>query len=287
MNYLCYAVSESSDTERKYARHPGFSSADADSLLEAIEKVEHHMYNMGRLYAVDASYDEFFSFYRSLDGKDDTLFPELERKLRAYIIEFRIYLDHWQKYVAHHSRGKEYKELFAKLTHHAYDSCDEYAIVYMLRNYVVHANDLIHCRLNSEDGNVFQIGCSKEMLLQDDTLKAKEKAIIRRQPAQMIVLDMILKRSRECLHEIHKSMMEFQTDNEVRESCKVIRNAYSFVFMTGFSNREWDIVDDRKDYVWAKSPESDIWYANGTSFHYHRVNWKKYTETARYLLDLS
>lgn len=129
---------------------------------------------MGRLDAVDASYDEFYSYYKSLNGKDETLIPELERKLRSYILEFRIYLAHWEKYIAHHPRAKEYQQLFKQLTNDAYANNDEYAMAYMLRNYVTHANDLIQGRFWSEDGKHFSIHCVKNVLLKDSLLNQKK-----------------------------------------------------------------------------------------------------------------
>lgn len=101
----------------------------------------------------------------------------------------------------------------------------------------------------------------------------------------MISLDSITRRSKEILHEIHKSMMDFQIDDEVRDACKIIRNAYSQVFMTGLSEKQFDIVEDQLQQMWVQNPDSDIWYANGTGFKYQHVNWKKYMKVVRYLLD--
>ena len=130
MNYLCYVVNPlAADVKDKYAVFPSFSTKDTEQLLTAIGRIEHHIYNMSRLDAVDVAYDEFYSYYKSLDGKDETLIPELERKLRSYILEFRIYLAHWEKYIAHHPRSAEYQKLFKQLTNDAYANNDEYAII--------------------------------------------------------------------------------------------------------------------------------------------------------------
>ena len=81
--------------------------------------------------------------------KQCTLFTDEQTKEisnAAFVMEFRLFLEHWKKYISdlqniNKHYGSIYEKLYSDVTHEAYDTCEEYVLAYCLRNYVVHAYD--------------------------------------------------------------------------------------------------------------------------------------------------
>ena len=172
---------------------------NADDLHSAVRLLSRLQKNVDRIVYVESTYQEFSSLKSSLREPGRISQIALERKARSFFLEFDIFLDHWQKYISHHSRTKEYKELFDHLTHDAFDSSDNYALATMLRNYVTHSADVIQATFWGE--NMFDVGCYKDVLLNDSSFSKTKKDIIKRQPAKFMPLSPIMKGALEKLSE--------------------------------------------------------------------------------------
>lgn len=174
MVQLCYAKSIVPTTNVEYIS----IIDDASSLDVDVRTITRLQSNFDRIRYVEAAYQEFAEL------KSKTLKPSrngqimLERRARSFFMEFDVFLDHWQKYISHHSKKTEFKELYKQLTNDAYDHSDDYAMSTILRNYVTHNANVIQSALWGS--NVFDVGCSKNVLLNDRSFNKAKKEIIRR-----------------------------------------------------------------------------------------------------------
>ena len=63
-------------------------------------------------------------------------------KARSFFLELEIFLDHWNKYISRRGKKDEFKPVFEKATHDAFDSSDNYAMAAMLRNYIAYSSEV-------------------------------------------------------------------------------------------------------------------------------------------------
>ena len=87
----------------------------------------------------------------------------IERKVRSYLSEYRVLLDHWDH--AFSKKSAEY-HIMKKVTSEMYDTNKEYGFVYHLRNYAVHCGNVVHRISASMDSPDINPYCSKDYLLQ-------------------------------------------------------------------------------------------------------------------------
>lgn len=268
---LCYVSEESSDGKESFCPYSAFSSEDSSILLADSGNLQSFYQNLSRMTAITTTYREFIAFYNTHNEYDELLIPEMERRLRAYFLEFGVFLNHWERYIKHHAQKKEYLQLYKDLTHNAYDRNSNYAFASFLRNYATHAGDLIQ---SSFYGNGhFEIGCFSDIMLKDSSLKAKERELIKRQPAKFIPLLPIVEGSFIELQAIHRELMLFQIDSTVINACKRMID-FSCKIGNDLDFKKWAIVEMESFSVLCARENHELREPVGSGHYYHPINWK-------------
>ncbi len=216
---------------------------NADSIYSAVKVLAKFQMNVDRILYVESAYQDFVFLKEETDTPTRQGQIALERRARSYFLEFEIFLDHWKKYIANHPRKEEFKTLFNQLTHDAFDTSDDYAMTIIIRNYVTHSAGIIQGTFWGSNNKVFEVGCSKDILLSDSTFNNTKKEIIKRQPAQFISLHPIMRGSLEKLKEIQDSLIRFQIDKEIINAANAVREAIEIIKKQG-QQKHWFFIDE-------------------------------------------
>ena len=257
-------------------------SFDINALLEANSILLRCQKIYNQIKYVEDAYKEFIDYKATVRVPAIETNMALERKARSFFLEFDIFLDHWNKYMSYRGKKEEFKDVFEKATHDAFDSSDNYALAAMLRNYIAHSSDVIQGQFWGGN-DVYDVGCSKDVLLADSTFNKTKKAIIKRQPAQFISLTPIMTGALEKLREIHKVFLEFDFGEEEISAAKVIIAAVNEIRTAKLEDKHWCIENSQKLPLMTLSAEGQpIESILGTEFH--DFNWKSYEDVLQYLL---
>lgn len=280
MYHLCYKQSIVPTVQVDYV--PCEISINVDETMKANGVLHRCLKTFNQIKYVEDAYEDFIAFKSTVSGPGITTDMMLERKARSFFLEFEIFLDQWKKYMLWRGKKEEFKKFFDQETHNAFDSSDDYALASMLRNYLAHNSDVIQGKFWGGN-NVYDVGCSKEGLLSDDSFSKKKKEIIKRQPAQLISLSPIMKGALEKLKEIHKAFMDFDFGNEEVEAARIVSAAVSLIHKAGLEDKQLAIVNDIKSPITTHTPEGTpietVW-----ATEYHDFKWRDFSELLTYLL---
>lgn len=284
-----------------------FDVDETKALSDAATVMEKAFSNMARSIAVHDAYKEFREELEKLKTGDNYNIAKVDRKFRAYVMEFKLFLDHWTKYISDLKKtDKEYGTVYARLykdvTTEAYDNCEEYAIATVLRNYVVHAYDSIdHIYVDGEK--------NKAYVLRDNLLRihvsASAKSIIQKQP-EMIDLVYIAEKSLEALEKVQEKLIGYQFTDDTVNAAITLLSAKKRIDEAGIKSNFWMLVE-------VQEPKQVLDYKNGiimqrvkdlqgnpvqdekrvlplirhgVDIGYKNLNWDGYLATACYVKSL-
>lgn len=244
-----------------------FPEDKVKELFDAATTVEKLLSNMMRITAVVETNDELLAELQKINSDDRLTIARIDRRFRAYVMEFKLFLYHWEKYISDLKKinkkyGDLYENLYRTITKAAYDTCEEYVLATVLRNYVVHAYDSIS-HLHIDGGN------SKAYVLKDDLLhfkmSAAAKKVVQKQP-ELINLAVVAQKSLEALHKIQEILIEYQLTEDVVEAVNKLLNAKTIVDESGIKADLWFALKEQK-------PKQALKYNDGMIFQ--RMNRTK------------
>lgn len=257
---------------------------DVDGLLKAQGILLRCIKAISLIRYVEDAYNEFIVFKSSVTHPSPETDIRLERMARSYFLEFSAFLEHWQKYMSTRGKRDEFKKIFDKETHNAFDSSDAYALATMLRNYIAHSADLIQTKLWG--GNIYDVGCSKEVLLKDDSFNKTKKAIIQRQPAQMILLTPLMQGSLVKLQGIHRQFLRSDFGEEEVLAAETVEHAIAAIKTSGLENREWSIRNENTGMLITTLALNGMPIETVPVTETHPFNWKEYEPAIRLITEL-
>lgn len=200
----------------------------ARRIKQAIVRLKPIVKNVYRLNAVKDSAKEYFDTIAAINNDSVEAALTAERRFRAYVLEFDMFLDYWESYIAHHKRidgvsddalVAEYKKLFKFLTTSAYDHHVEYQLLDLIRNQTAHVQSPVN-RIHIEiDGN--EMFSDRDILLSKCKSGPNKQKILKNQDRE-IALGPIVKITSKCLSDIHDGLMDFQIDKLVVDECKAM-----------------------------------------------------------------
>ena len=227
------------------------SSDDVQRLKIAIDRLRNLVANVYRINAAKDAAQEYHVSLASLNSDNIEAMLTLDRKLRSYVIEYDMFLDYWEAYIAHHKRidGSsdeqliiEYKKLFGDLTHKNYDEHVEYQLLDMIRNQTAHVQSPVNHIHIGVDGN--EAFSCRDVLLSKCKSGENKKRILHNQPEE-IALSPIVDVTVKCLQEIHDGLIDFQIDDLVAEECKYISGFISYAISKNHLFEPWLIIDTK------------------------------------------
>lgn len=227
-----------------------FSSATASRLQTAISHVTGIVESVYRINAANEAAAEFHETLSSLNSDNVERKLKAERRFRAYVLEFDMFLDYWESYIAHHKRidgtsdeklVSDYKDLFKNLTHSAYDSHMEYQLMDMIRNQTAHVQSPVNRIHVGIDGN--EIYSMRDILLSKCKSGENKKKILKAQPDE-IALSPIVDVTRQCLEEIHAELIDFMLDDLAMTEFAVIKDFLDYIMSKDLLFAPWILMDD-------------------------------------------
>ena len=227
---------------------------DVDELLKAQCILKRCIVAKDLFRYVEDAYQDYADYSGTVKEPNREADIKLERLARSCFLEFSVFLEHWKSYIRANGKWKRFKAVFEKQTHNAFDSNDNYAFATMLRNYIAHSADIIQGRFWG--AGHYDIGCNKEVLLNDPIFNETKKTIIKRQPAQFISLTPIMRGALDKLHEIHKAFLRFDLGETELWSAAVVEKAIEAIREHGMENWHWQIVNTVQSYITTYAPDN-------------------------------
>lgn len=256
---------------------------NTDEVMKANGVLLRCLKTFNQIKFVEDAYEDFIAFKATVTSPGLKSDMTLERKARSFFLEFGIFLEHWKKYMSWRGKKEEFKKIFDRETHNAFDSSDDYALASMLRNYIAHNADVIQGKFWGGN-NVYDVGCSKEALLKDDSFSKTKKEIIKRQPAQFISLPPIMKSALKKLREIHKTFLNYDFGDQEAEAAKVVNEAIMALCEVGLEDKHLAFVNDFRSPITTYTPDGKpietVW-----ATEFHDFNWKNLCGLLEYLLS--
>ncbi len=224
--------------------------SDIICIQTAVKNLMPLVENVYRINAVVDAACEYHETLKSLNSDNVEQMLIADRRFRAYVLEFDMFLDYWESYIAHHKKidgtssdelVKNYKALFKNLTRNAYDNHVEYQLLDMIRNHTAHVQSPVNRIQVGIDGN--EAYASRDVLLRKCTRGDNKKNILKAQPDE-IVLSPIVNVTRECLEEVHAGLIDYQIDDLVEEECGVIASFINYAISKNHLYEPWILMED-------------------------------------------
>ena len=236
---FCYCTVSETDEKGNHGliwtRCTLFNEEEEDAIQEAGRILDRFFINVERMNAVIEAYQEFINDLHSLNSGGRDEIARLDRRFRAYVMEWRLFLDHWKKYIEDGAQTEgwseneknDYIEAFKKLydtvTKAAYESIQEYVVANPIRNHVVHANNSIYHAHVGVDGN--QACISRDALLNDHHISASQREIVEKLDEQ-IDLEWVADGSLKAMQEVNEAFIRYQIDSDVITATVALVGAY-------------------------------------------------------------
>lgn len=286
-----------------------FTEKEVKEIGEAAVIMDNLFKDLDRTIAVEETLQEFKIELSKLDSNNQYDIARVDRRFRAYIIEYRLFLEHWKKHIGdikkdNNEYGTAYEKLFDDVTKYAYDNNESYVLAYVIRNYVVHGyNSINHCHINGVKNQVF---IERDSLFKVN-VSASAKSIIMKQ-AKEIDLEMIANESYEVLATIQEQLMDFHVTNEIAQSAFLLLEAKKRIDDAGIESDFWLIIEKQKSKEMQGSQNiikmqrtnntvgnKDNWkdligilsnVGSKLEVTYRPLNWIGYLATAKYISKL-
>lgn len=248
-----------------------FDTDEVEDILGASIVLERLFDNLFRLDAAREAFNEFEQELNSFCSNDSFAIATVDRRFRAYVFEWKCFLDHWKKYIDDGAQTKywsnqaerkkfieayieAYKKFYKDVTEDGYDNCEEYVLATAIRNHVVHANKSVYSYNISPSGNKVYI--HRDALLSETHIGKSQRELIEKQE-QKIDLYIVAKKSLEAAEKVMGQLMNFQIDNELVCSSQMLINAFDKIQSEGIRSEIW-MIAKIEDLGWEQSLEHSI-----------------------------
>lgn len=228
-----------------------FTPAEVEDIYKASVVIERLFENLFRLDAARDAFREFENDLKALSSNDPFAIATVDRRLRSYLFEWKLFLEHWKKYIDDGAQTvywtdktgsdkyvKAYQKYYTDVTNAAYDSCPEYVLATAIRNHVAHAQKAINSYDICPTGNYVYI--SRDALLKGLRKGKTQEETIKRQPT-LIDLYVVAKKSLEAAEKVMGQLMDFQIDNEYVSAAIILLKAKSQIDEAGIVSEHWMI----------------------------------------------
>lgn len=264
--------------------------------------------NLNRSVAAGEAFDEFIE-ETSKPNSDNPFAREIvDRRFRSFIFEWKLYTEHWKKYIYELDDSAYldefvagYKDLFKQLMDYAYKNSD-FVLAHVIRNYISHANDAIHH--SHIDGKNNQFFAKRDILiafLNESIGKAKGKqktnlesqlSLIQGQE-ELLDLAVVAEKAMDQLRIIETALMNYQLEPQTLQSINILLDAKRKIDEAGIENDLWEILRPEPVIMTDHSSVNSI--TMETTIHGEkirqtiyrkRMNWIGYEAMASYVTNI-
>lgn len=90
------------DGHKQFAFHGCslFDEGETGSIKSAVSVLDRYFTNLDRLDGVKDAYQEFKDELKKLDSRNPRSKPTVDRRFRAFILEWKLFLDHYDRYIS-------------------------------------------------------------------------------------------------------------------------------------------------------------------------------------------
>lgn len=318
---LCYCSSEETlpdgHKSLRWEQCKIFSVEEVDQIDKAAVVMERLFENLFRLDAAKEAFLEYKDQLKSSISGHSSEKAVADRRFRAFILEWKLFLDHWKNYIENGAQTKYwanqsdagkyidgYKRLYKDLIDEA-EKCDAFVVAWAIRNHVAHADNAIGWFPVDQNGAKALI--AKSVLLErcnSDRRAEWQRDAIERQP-DMIDLTAIGEQALAEADKIMEGLLQFQIDGENTAAASTLLNAQKRIEEAGikadrwiifFNNgMEWTIgqeagviqrVADENGNPVIEEPQKVNVIVPGMVLGYRPLNWLGYVAFASYFGNL-
>lgn len=286
-----------------------FNEEETASIRSAVAVLNRYFTNLDRLDGVKDAYQEFKDELKNLDSRNPRTKATVDRRFRAFILEWKLFLDHFDRYIKDGAQtgywksvSEEVKTQYLAAFRRYFDDVknpqnqsDAFNLAAVIRNHVQHANDAVD---HTDWQKVF---ISRDKLLSDDRVNASQKAALQKQ-AEFIDLETVADGAVEVIEKIHEQLLNFMVDEETVQAALTLLSAHNRILEAGIISDRWvicgmsefelvdretgktitEIQDEDPDYI-PFELETGMVKSNftvGTKMVYIPLNWPAYVAFA-------
>ena len=225
-----------------------YNEEETASIKSAVAVLNRYFTNLDRLDGVKDAYQEFKNELKNLDSRNPRSKATVDRRFRAFILEWKLFLDHFDRYIKDGAQtgywknvSEAEKEQYLAAFRRYFDDVknpqhqsDSFNLAAVIRNHVQHANDAID---HTDWKKVF---ISRDKLLKDDRVNASQKKALQMQP-EFIDLEVVADGALEVIGKIHEQLLNFMVDRETAEAALTMLNAHNRILEAGIVSDRWII----------------------------------------------
>lgn len=240
-----------------------FTEPEIEKIFQAAGKIEVFFEDIFRNESFNEAAQELFEACDNLHSPDEMRSLRIKRYVRSCILEADIFLKHWERYMRHREVGDG--NVFKQITSEIYDTNEAYAILCILRNYLVHSNDVVHGVHIGFDG--LKIWTDRDIVLRDIEWSKAKKELLQRQEKKIDLLK-VIKDSNDALNIIHDSMLSKIVTDELKEQCEFLVNMGKKTVM--INSDVWFV------FRFTGDEENKENIALGLGVDYYQLYWNRY-----------
>lgn len=238
------------DGHKQFAFHGCklFDEAETGRIKESVSVLNRYFTNLDRLNGVKDAYQEFKDELKNLDSRNPRSKSTVDRRFRAFILEWKLFLDHFDRYISDGAQTVYWKgvsdeakaQYLAAFRNYFNDvkdprhQSDAFNLAAVIRNHVQHANDAIDY---TDWKKVF---ISRDKLLNDERVNASQKAALQKQQ-EFIDLEIVADGAVEVIEKIHEQLLNFMVDSDTAEAALTLLNAHKRILEAGVKSDRWVI----------------------------------------------
>lgn len=240
-----------------------FTETEADKIYTAAGHMERFFEDMFRNESVNEAAQELFEACKNIKNPDAIRKLRIKRYVRSYILEADIFIRHWERYMI--SKGTSADNAFKTITRRAFDENESYALLCILRNYLVHSNDVIHGIHIGFDG--VRIWADRDIVLNDIKMSSTKRELLEKQHRKMDLFR-IVQESVRVLDDIHEKLLDTIITEKLKQECAYLVDMCKRTVMI---NSDFWFVAKITGNEWVSGA-----FQPGVGMDYYILNWKGY-----------
>ena len=233
-----------------------FNDEELFRINASVQIMKRFFKNLERSIAAKNSYDEFINAAKAVKSDNPYTRADVDRRFRAFIFEWKLYTEHWKKYIQELSDSvylddyvNGYNDLFKSLMDEAFKD-KRFVTAHVIRNYVSHANEAVtHCHIGEK--NKYCIYRATLVSFLDESISKangrkksqleSQKAFIQTQE-ELINLECLAAEAMAVLQWFESNLMNYQIEPQTLQAVNILTNAKKRIDEAGIESEIWEIL---------------------------------------------
>ena len=263
-----------------------FNGLDAEHIFISAGKVEGFVNNIYRVQSFNEAYEELKTMedeLRKIQSEHNISdHYRAERRIRSYFIEADLFFSHWKKMLGSIKKSSGV-DIYAAMEQ-KYKNDINYALLRIIRNYIMHSGDVIHRAHSGLNGDV-GLWADIELLKKD--IRDKGDRNILEKVGRIIDLIKLADDANPLVLKIQeyfmKSVAEKDKRYDLKAECEYLNEMRKRIVM--YRSNDWFVFS----YNGLENVEVGLPYIGGVpglSVNYYRLDWQMYKELGDWLKNV-